>query len=62
MAIMWIGRDFLVLIGLSLACIFAGMFGYSCEIVGDLDGGGLCVLAVLFFPVTMIIGIGVAFR
>lgn len=42
-------------------CIFAGLFGFSFEILSELQGC-TCLLGVLFFPVLMIAGIGVAFK
>lgn len=40
--------------------ILAGMFAFSIEIIGEQEGL-LCLLAVLFFPVTMVMGIGRGF-
>jgi hypothetical protein len=54
-------RDLLVIIGMTIVCIFAGMFGFSFELLSDLEGA-TCVLGVIFFPVVMIIGIGYAFK
>lgn len=42
-------------------CIFAGLFGFSFEMLSELEGC-TCLLGVIFFPVLMILGIGMAFK
>jgi hypothetical protein len=54
-------RDLLVILGMGLVCIVAGMFGFSFELLSDLDGWA-CALGVIFFPFLMIGGIGYAFK
>jgi hypothetical protein len=61
MIIVFISRDLLVMTGVSLMCIFAGLFGFSFEMLSELEGY-TCLLGVIFFPVLMILGIGVAFK
>jgi len=61
MLLIFVSRDLLVIAGVSIICVFAGMFGFSFELLSNLEGA-LCFFAVLFFPITMIIGVGVAFR
>ena len=61
MLFIFASRDLLVMVGVTLVCIFAGLFGFSFEVLSNLDGF-LCVLGLLFFPVVMIFGVGVAFR
>ncbi len=46
---------------MALVCIVAGLFGFSFEILSDLEGGA-CALGVIFFPFLMIAGIGMAFK
>ncbi len=50
-----------MIVGVMLVCIIAGIFGFSFEVLSNLEGP-LCVLGVLFFPIVMMIGIVVAFR
>ena len=47
--------------GMTLVCIVAGLFGFSFEILSELEGIE-CILGVIFFPFLMIAGIGYAFR
>lgn len=54
-------KDILVFLGLFLVSLFAGLFGFSIELLFRVDCL-LRVVGVLFFPITMIIGVGVAFR
>jgi hypothetical protein len=54
-------RDLLVIVGMTLVCIVAGLFGFSFELLSDLDGWA-CVLGVIFFPFLMIAGIAYAFK
>lgn len=61
MAFIWVSRDLLVIIGMFVISILAGMFGFSFELLSEAEGAWCC-LGVLFFPVTMIIGVGVGFR
>ena len=61
MLFMWVSRDLLVMIAMFIVSILAGLFGFSFEIVSEQEGI-LFVLAVLFFPVTMILGVGVGFK
>lgn len=51
----------LVIVGMAIVCIIAGLFGFSFELISELEGGA-CVLGIIFFPIVMLIGIGVAFR
>ena len=61
MLLLFILRDLSAVIGVTLVSILAGMFGFSFELLSDMEGW-LCLLAVLFFPITMIVGVGLAFR
>jgi hypothetical protein len=61
MGILWISRDLFVIVGLVIVSILAGLFGFSFELLSELEGF-LCVLGVIFFPITMVVGVGVAFR
>lgn len=56
----WVGRDIMLIILTVIACIVAGLFCFSCELVSNLEGAW-CVLAVIFFPITMLIGVKNAF-
>ena len=47
--------------GMTLVCIVAGLFGFSFEILSELEGIA-CILGVIFFPFLMIVGIGYAFK
>ena len=47
--------------GMTLVCIVAGLFGFSFEILSELEGIE-CILGVIFFPFLMIAGTGYAFR
>jgi len=44
-----------------IVSIISGLFGFSFEIITELEGV-LCILAILLFPITMIVGVGKAFR
>lgn len=60
MILLFMVRDLWVILCMLFVTLLAGMFGFSFEIISDLEGP-LCLLAVLFFPVTMILGVGRAF-
>lgn len=49
------------MVGFSFMCIFAGLFGFSLEMLSELEGW-TCILGILFFPILMIAGIGVAYK
>lgn len=61
MLMIFVSRDFFVIVGVSLLCFLAGTFGFSVELITNLDGLKR-ILAILFFPVTMLVGITIAFR
>lgn len=61
MFLLYLMRDLLILVFMILFSVVAGLFGFSFELVFKATGIA-CFLAVLFFPVTMLIGIGVGFR
>ena len=61
MLLIFVSRDLMVLIGVTSITLIAGMFGFSLALVKDQEGF-MCLLAVLFFPVTMIFGIILAFK
>jgi hypothetical protein len=61
MLCIFVCRDLLVILGMLFVTILTGMFGFSCEVLSNLDGI-CCVLGVIFFPVCMLMGIGMAFR
>ena len=61
MMIIFVSRDLLIIFGMLVVTIFAGMFGFSFEKLCELQGCSFA-LALTFFPVMMIYGIGVAFR
>lgn len=48
-------------VGMFIVTIFAGLFGFSFEILSELECPGL-LLGIVFFPVVMIIGVGRAFQ
>ena len=48
-------KDLMVIIVIAFVSCVAGMTAFSCEIVSDSEGV-LCILGILFFPVTMILG------
>lgn len=54
-------KDFWIIIAAIVIGIFAGAFAFSFEIISDLNGL-LCALAIIFFPITMVLGIAVAFE
>lgn len=60
MVIIFVSRDALIILGMLVVTLCAGMFGYSFERLCDLDGCQF-FLALFFFPVMMIYGIGLAF-
>jgi len=61
MILLWLFRDFFVIIGISIAWIISGLFGFSFDIIAELEGG-ICFLAIVFFPLTMLAGVGKAFQ
>ena len=61
MILVFIVRDLMVMLSLFFVSLLAGMFGFSCQTVCDLEGV-LCILGVIFFPVFIIVGIGMAFK
>ena len=61
MVFVFVFRDVFVIVGMFFVSLFAGMCGYSCEVIGEQEDC-MCCLAVLCFPITMIIGIGRAFQ
>ena len=61
MVIVGISRDLLIMVGMFIISVFAGLFGFSFELVAQSEGVIRC-LAVLFFPVTMLVGVFVGFR
>ena len=60
-AIVFLVRDLLVIVGVLVITIFVGLFGFSFELVTKMDGC-LALLLLIFFPITMIIGVGIAFK
>lgn len=61
MLILFVSRDLLVFVGMFMVTIFAGLFGFSFEILSELECPML-LLGIVFFPVVMIIGVGRAFQ
>lgn len=61
MILIFLFRDFLIIMAMIVTAVFAGMFAFSCEILEELEGF-VYLLAIIFFPVTMIFGIVKAFR
>lgn len=59
--VVFVWRELLCILVMIIAVIFGGMFGFSFEVLCELKGIKF-LLGLLFFPVTMMIGIGVAFR
>ncbi len=53
--------NILLVIFLCIISIFMGIFGFSFELLSR-AGGALCILGAIFLPVTMLIGIGIAFK
>ena len=54
-------RDIVAIVAILVLSIFVGMFGFSFELMTRTQGAR-CILLALFFPITMILGIGVAFK
>ena len=48
-------KDLVVIITIALVSCMAGMTAFTCEIVSESEGV-LCILAIIFFPITMMIG------
>ena len=46
--------------GVLVLTIFIGLFGFSFEMVTRVDGC-LCLLLVILFPITMVVGVVIAF-
>ena len=44
-----------------LFCIFAGITGYTCELICETDECCCSFLMIVFLPITMLFGIGLAF-
>jgi hypothetical protein len=61
MLMIFISRELLGIIGMAVICVFVGMFGFSFELISETEGC-MAVLAMIFFPVTMLFGIGRAFQ
>ena len=61
MLFVFIVRDLMVILVMLIFSLFAGMFAFSCELVCEQDGI-CCLCGVIFFPIMMLGGIGVAFR
>jgi hypothetical protein len=57
---LYLVRDLLVLTGALLLTLFVGIFAFSFELIGRVDGF-LCIVLVVFLPVTMLIGVVIAF-
>ena len=49
-------KDFIMILSLFIASCVAGVTVYSCELACESEGV-LCVLAFIFYPITMILGI-----
>ena len=60
MALVFVVRDLWVILCMLFLTLFAGMFPFACEILGECEGLG-AIIGILFFPVLMIMGIGRAF-
>jgi hypothetical protein len=56
MVLVFICRDMLVFFFLVFASLLSGMFAFSIETLCDQEGA-LFILGVIFFPITMVIGI-----
>lgn len=61
MLTIFIVKDLSIIAGLAIMCILTGMFGYSYEIISDARGLKF-ILALALFPITMLVGMGMAFR
>ena len=58
---MFLVRDVFVMVVMVIVCVVLGIFAYTCEVFEGLSGLK-CFLATIFLPVTMMIGVGLAFR
>lgn len=58
--LLFLTRDLFFYLCMSFMSLFAGMCGFSFEILSDQEGV-MCILGALFFPVLMVMGIGRAF-
>lgn len=64
MALLFVGKDLLVVVALALVSLFAGLFGFSFERLceyGDYDKTKF-LLGIIFFPVLMFIGVVIGFK
>ena len=48
--------NLLFILGIMVMSTLAGMFGYSCEFLDELEGW-MCMVGLLFFPILMLAGI-----
>ena len=59
--IVFIGNHFLALLMMLVVSLIAGLFGFSFELLAQAEGV-MVLLGVVFLPVTMVLGVGVAIR
>ena len=50
-----------MIVGVFVITIFIGIFGFSFELITRVEGA-MCLFLVLFFPVTMVVGVVVSFK
>jgi hypothetical protein len=60
-AMVFVCKEMFVIATMAVVSIFAGLFGFSFELLSELEGL-MFVMGVLLFPVTMILGIGIGFK
>ena len=56
MVFVLVAKDILITVVIGLVTILSGITAYTCEIMCDAEGL-LCILAIVFFPVTMVLGV-----
>jgi hypothetical protein len=65
--VIYLLRDLIVISGLLLVSILAGLFAFSFELMTSFElitcvNKLFCFVLVVFFPITMVMGVGVAFK
>ena len=58
--VLYLIRDIMVVIMITVLSLLVGMFGFSFELLTRVDCM-LRIVVIIFFPVTMIAGIGISF-
>ncbi len=61
MGIVFLSRDIYAYFGIVFAAFFSGLFVSPCQIISNSEGA-MVWLELIFFPLTLLAGIGVSFK